>query len=133
MKFGRTLIATLFVALIAAPASAGASRAERGEQELAKMLDGRVPGAPEDCIRDFAQEGMQVVDGVGFVFRRGKTLWVNRPANAEFLDDSDLPVFEKWGGSSLCRLDHVSMRDRTSLIPGPTMFLAEFVPYTRDQ
>ncbi len=65
------------------------------------------------------------------VFRRGSTLYVNRPDGAQTLDYWDLPVFEKWGGSGLCQLDHVSLYDRGSRIPGPVLFLAEFVPYTK--
>ncbi|WP_162935718.1 hypothetical protein [Tsuneonella amylolytica] len=122
-------LAVSLAALVAAPAAA--DRADRGEARLAKMLDGRVAGAPEDCIRDFAQEGMTAVDGVGFVFRRGDTLWVNRPAAANFVDDGDLPVIEKWSSSQLCVHDRVEMRDRLSLIPGPVLTLGEFVPFRR--
>lgn len=131
MTIARILFALSAASLVAAPAIAGLSRAERGEAKLAKMLDGRVAGESVDCIRDFSQEGMTTVDGVGFVFKRGKTIYVNRPANAAFVDDSDLPVIEKWSGSQLCRLDRVEMRDRITLMHGPVTLLGDFVPYTR--
>lgn len=130
-KIARAALAVSLSALVASPAAAAPERTDRGEARLAKMLDGRVAGAPEDCIRDFAQEGMTAIDGVGFVFRRGDTLWVNRPAAANFVDDGDLPVIEKWSSSQLCVHDRVEMRDRLSLIPGPVLTLGEFVPFRR--
>lgn len=83
-----------------------------------------------NCISDRQRDRMRVIDDTAFVFRDGDTIYVNRPANARFLDDWDLPVFKIFG-SSLCRLDRVEMRDRTSLMPGPVFLLDDFVPYRR--
>ena len=128
-SFAPALIA---LAAIAAPAAAAAQdRAAKGEAELAEILEGRVAGEPVNCIRDHSSQAMQVVDGTAFVFGRGDTIYVNRPDGAAMLDDWDLPVFEKRGGSNLCRQDRVELRQRSTLFPGPSLFLAEFVPYTR--
>jgi hypothetical protein len=133
MRIRRAFFVLPLVALASAPALAGASRAERGEAELAKVLEGRVAGQPVDCIDDFAQRDMMTIDGVGFVFGHGDTLYLNRPPAANLVHDADLPVFELRGGSHMCRLDRVEMRDRMSLIGGPVTFLGEFVPYHRPQ
>ena len=117
-------------ALMAVPAAA-TERSAAGQTELAELLEGRVAGEPVNCIRESSSDGVQIVDGTAMVFRRGATLYVNRPDGAQALDHWDLPVFEKRGGTGLCRLDHVTLYDRGATIPGPTLFLAEFVPYTK--
>lgn len=122
--------ALLALAVLVAPA-ASAKAASSGEAELAEMLEGRVAGSPVDCIPDHGSDGVRIVDGTAMVFRRGSTIYVNRLAGADFLDNWDLPVFYKWGGSKLCKLDRVELRHRNSHIPGQTLHLAEFVPYTR--
>ena len=129
------LMAPVLAALVALPvaslaAGEPAAANSRGEAKLAKMLEGRVAGEPVSCLRPMQQDRMSVIDGTAFVFRDGRTIWVNRPASARFLDDSDIPVFTLHG-SSLCRLDQVEMRDRTSMMRGPVFVLEEFVPYTR--
>ena len=122
--------AALVILLLAGAPLVAQDRSAKGEVELAEMLAGRVEGAPVDCISESDARSMQIVDGTGFVFGRGRTLYVNRPASAAMLDRSDLPVFEQWS-SRLCRMDHVELRDRTSHIGGPTLFLDRFVPYSR--
>ena len=122
------LVAALPLALAAPPAVG--KDAPAGEAELAEMLDGRVAGEPVDCIRSDSAQGLQIVDGTAIVFKRGRTLYVNRPDGANTLDQWDLPVIHQFG-SQLCRQDRVELRDRHSHIPGPLIFLEKFVPYTR--
>lgn len=127
----RLALATLGGGLLAAaPAAAGPYEA-RGESELAEMLGGRVAGEPDRCVFLRSASGLQVIDGTALVFRDGKTLYVNRPEGARLLDQFDLPVFEKRGGSQLCKLDRVELRSSDGRLPGPVLFLADFVPYTR--
>lgn len=118
--------------LLAAPAIAdeAADKPSAGELELAELLEGRVAGEPVRCLRLGQRDGLQVIDSTALVFRDGRTLYVNRPRNAQFLDEWDVPVFRQFT-SSLCEMDQVEMRDRTSLIGGPVLILDEFVPYTK--
>ncbi len=115
--------------LLAAPALAGEA-SERGEAELAELLEGRVAGEPVRCLHSSQRDSLTVIDDTAFVFRDGDTLYVNRPSGARFLSWSDIPVFKPFG-SQYCALDHVEMRDRSSLINGPVLTLSEFVPYRR--
>lgn len=124
-------------ALLAPLAFAGAAPASSeeptpGEAELAEMLEGRVAGEPVDCLSESQRDSIQIVESTAIVFRDGDTLWVNRPAAAQFLSRSDLPVFHQFS-SQLCRLDQVELRDRlgSGTIPGPRLALGEFVPYTK--
>ena len=123
-------IATGLGLLAAASQVTASTQAERGEAELAKLLDGRVAGEPVACLSTLQRQNMQVVDHTAFVFRDGDTLYVNRPSGASFLTWSDLPVFKEWG-SDLCTKDQVHLHDRSSGIPGPVIVMSEFVPYRR--
>lgn len=127
----RLKILPIAVAALAASAvPAAAQGSERGEAELAEILEGRTAGEPVKCLRESQRDSMQVVGGAAFVFRDNQTLWVNRPAAAQALRRSDVPAFHQYG-SQLCRLDRVEMVDRIGGIPGPILILEEFVPYTK--
>lgn len=122
------ILAPLVLAL-PQPALAAEEPADpRGEAELAKILEGRAAGEAVRCLSDHERRSMQIVDHTAFVFRDGRTIYVNRPKGARFLDDFDVPVFKIFG-SDLCRMDQVEMRDRGSPIPGPQVLLGDFIPY----
>lgn len=124
------ILAALAGLAAGAPVLAEDPEPSKGEAELAKMLEGRAAGEAVSCISDFGGSDIRIIDGTALVFRRGSTLYVNRPANAKLIDWNDLPIIERYG-SQLCKLDRVELRDRNSAIPGPSLFLADFVPYTK--
>lgn len=127
----RQLIATLFAAtaLIAVPSAARERLAP--EAELAKLLEGRVAGAPQNCISLSSARSSQVIDKTAIVYRIGSTLWVNRPdGGATSLDDDDVLV-TRLTGNQLCSIDTVELRDRSSLFYSGFVSLGEFVPYRR--
>lgn len=101
-----------------------------GEQQLAKLLAGRVAGEPRSCISTVARRNSRVIDGTAVVYGRGKTVWVNVPRNAEDLDDSDAMVIRMYG-SQLCRQDIVTTINAASGFYTGNVFLGDFVPYTR--
>lgn len=129
----RPLIATLFTAAILAAAPGPAAARERlaPDAQLAKLLDGRVAGNPQDCITLSSVTSSQVIDKTAIVYRIGDTLWVNRPKiGAESLGDDDILV-TKTTGSQLCSIDTVELRDRTSHMYSGFVSLGEFTPYRR--
>ncbi len=134
MKAAKIRLLTIVAASLAASQFALAADAAdkdgntRGEAELAKLLEGRTAGKPVNCLSDSQRDRMQTIDGTAFVFRDGKTIYVNRPEGARFIDEFDYPVFKIFGGR-LCRRDQVRMQGWTSSIPGPVMLLGQFVPY----
>jgi hypothetical protein len=129
--FMARIVLALAPLAVIAPAAAAEDRAAQGEAELSRILEGRVAGERVDCIRDRSTDPVEVIEGTAIVFRRGGTIYVNRPEGARLLDDWDLPVFHKHAGSRLCQFDRVELRDRASQISGPSLFLAQFIPYTR--
>jgi hypothetical protein len=130
MTFAK-LIPVAFAAAVLASAIPSAAAADaKGEAQLAKLLDGRVPGAPVHCLSRTQRDNMQVIDRTALVFRDGKTLYVNRPGGVNFLTWTDVPVFKIWG-DQLCSKDLVHLRDRSSGIGGPSMIMGDFIPYRR--
>jgi len=100
------------------------------QERLDKLLEGREAGKPVSCISTFGAREMQILDDTAIVYGRGNVIYVNRPANADALDDDDVMVTRQFG-SQLCRMDMVSMHDRTGGWYRGFVNLGEFVPYRR--
>ena len=127
-KIALSLAAVASLALFAGPSVAG----ERlnGDQKLAKLLEGRVAGEPRSCINTRVNSESQVIDGTAVVYGRGRTIWVNVPANARDLNDRDALLIRQFG-ANLCRQDIVTTFDTTGGFYTGNVFLGDFVPYTR--
>lgn len=119
--------------LLAAPAVQADERAEmaRGEATLAKMLEGRVAGEPENCINTFGSRSLTQIEDTALVYKSGDTIWVNYTKTPEAIDDSDYLVIRKFSGSQLCRTDQVTTRDRFGNFFSGVIFLDDFVPYRK--
>lgn len=101
-----------------------------GEEKLAKMLEGRVAGEPESCIRTFPSVELTVIDGTALVYKQGGTLWVNVPARPESLDDRDALLTRQFS-SRLCKMDIVTTFDPSMGFYTGNIFLSDFVPYRK--
>ena len=132
----RNMIATAALAvaaagLLASPATAAAKRPKlTGEAKLAQMLEGREAGKPVNCLPLGQSQEMRIIDKTAIVYRYGNTLYVNRPTNADALDDDDILVTRQTSGQ-LCRLDTVQLHDRTSQFYSGFVGLQDFVPYRK--
>jgi len=100
------------------------------QQELEKLIAGRVAGKPVHCIPNFETREMRILDKTAIVYGRGETIWVNVPRNAVDLDDDDILVTHTTG-SQFCHLDIVRTVDRVSHFPSGSISLGEFVPYRK--
>lgn len=129
--------------LLAAPATAGSApepeigaeasvpSPTKGELRLAKLLEGRVAGEPQRCIRSLANQRMQTIQGTAFVYGAGDTIWVQRTTNPEQIDETDTLVTNRFSGTQLCRFDVMTTVDRFSGFFTGAVFFEDFVPYTR--
>jgi len=132
MKHGLHWIAaaTAACAALSAPA-AFAKEKNSGEEELEELLEGREAGEPTSCISDFRSgRNLRVIDGTALVYGRGRTIYVNRTRNPERIDDRDVLVSRRFG-SQICKQDIVTKVDRHNGFFSGTVFLTDFVPYTR--
>jgi len=125
------LLAMSLSAGLADASAAHAQRRDRGEAELARMLAGRVPGKPVNCINLRSAQSSRIIDRTAIVYEDGGTLYVNRPrSGASSLDSDDILVTRTFG-SQLCSLDTVRLLDRGSRISTGFVALDKFVPYAR--
>lgn len=120
---------TAAAALLAGPALQARDRMS-GEEKLAKMLEGRVAGEPVNCISLNRSNESRVIDKTAIVYGHGRTLYVNRPSNADSLDDDDILVTKLHTGR-LCKLDTVRLHDRSGHYFTGFVGLEQFVPYRR--
>ena len=100
------------------------------QQRLDKMLEGREAGKPVSCISSWSTRNMTILDKTALVYDSGSVIYVNRPANADVLDDDDILVTRQTS-SQLCRLDMISMHDRSGGFYRGFVNLNNFVPYRR--
>ncbi len=116
-------------ALLSAPA-VQAKEKLTGEEKLAKILEGREAGEPVDCIPLSISRDVQIVDKTAIVYGHGNVVYVNRPMNADDLDDDYVLVTEIRTGR-LCKLDTVKLHDRSQYFFTGFVGLEQFVPYRR--
>jgi hypothetical protein len=127
----KILLSLAAAATLAAPAAA--SPRLYGEAKLAKMLEGRTAGAPVDCIDLQRVYSTEIIDKTAIVYESGRTLYVNRPrAGAESLDRSDTMLVKPFD-HRLCRVDTVQMFEQGARFFKGSVFLGDFVPYTKDE
>lgn len=103
----------------------------KGEERLAKLLEGRVPGQPVSCIRTLPRDRMQIIDGTAYVYGSGGTIYVQRTQEPGRIDESDTLVTNRFSASQLCRLDTMTTIDRFTGIFTGAVFFDDFVPYIR--
>lgn len=123
------LTLALGVALCTVPVAAG--NVNRGEEKLAKLLEGRVAGEPVRCISTMGRDNPQIIDRVALVQGRGATIYVARPSDPRVLDSRDILLIERFSSSQLCAHDHMRMVDRHNGFVTGVVFLDDFVPYTK--
>ncbi len=116
-------------ALLSAPALQAKPK-QTGEEKLAKILAGREAGKPVDCINLPVTRDARIIDKTAIVYDAGNVIYVNRPTNADSLDDDDIMVTELHG-SQLCKIDTVKMHDRSSHMFSGFVGLNAFVPYRK--
>ena len=103
----------------------------KGEQRLAKLLEGRVAGEPVRCIPAFRNVPTQTIDGTAYVYGRGETIWVQRTRDPKQIDDRDYLRLIRRDSTQLCRDDQtVQIEPYSGMISG-AVFFEDFVPYTR--
>lgn len=122
------LVLAAGAALLSAPALAGDKIS--GEGRLARILEGREAGEPVACIPQSSTRDTKIIEDTAIVYGAGKVLYVNRPSNADNLDD-DAILITKPGAGRLCKNEMVRLRDRSGAGFSGSVGLGEFVPYRR--
>ena len=135
--FKRLALSAAAIGLLAAPAAhadehEGADKEmTKGEKRLAKMLEGRVAGEPERCIRTIGSRSITQIDDTALVYKRGDTIWVNYTKTPDAIDDMDYLVIRKFSSTQLCKTDQVETYSRGGDFFSGVIFLDDFVPYRK--
>lgn len=103
----------------------------KGEKRLAKLLEGRVAGEPQRCIRNFPNDRMQTIDKTAYVYGSGKTIYVQRTRNPEHIDRTDALVSRRFNATQICKMDVTHTIDPFIGMFTGAVFFTDFVPYTR--
>lgn len=131
MRILSSLIIGVAVAASSMPAVA-AEQDGRAEAKLAKMLNGRVPGEPVNCISLSNVYSSEIINRTAIVYRTvGGGVYVNTPRFGQQLLDDDDMLISKTSGSQLCTLDNVGLFDRGARFVTGSVGLGEFIPYTK--
>jgi hypothetical protein len=132
VRFARTIgIAAAASALILAGTAADARTRLTGEQQLAKLLEGRVAGKPVDCIYMPTVGSSTVIDKTAIVYDSGRTMYVQRPRIGADSLDSNSYLVTVLSTSQLCSVDTVQLRDRNGHFWRGFVGLDKFVPYSK--
>ena len=112
----RTLALILGGAALALSFSAASAKSvtERGEAQLALMLGSRTAGAPAKCISTVSArpDALEVIDGVGVVFKAGGTIWLSRASDPAKLRSTDVERVEQLRPTELCSTDRIWTYDK---------------------
>lgn len=111
--------------------TAEAETLTKGEKRLAKLLEGRVAGEPQECIRNFPTQRVRTIEKTAYVYGRGKTIYVQRTSDPGNIDRDDILVSRNFQATRLCRLDQATTVDRFIGFFTGNVFYEEFIPYTR--
>ena len=118
------LLASMALASVSAPA-----REPTGEPALAKIVADRPAAAPVNCIDPRLVPSTQIIDGTAIVYDMGGRLYVNRPlSGAARLREDDI-LLTKVTGGELCRIDPVTLLDRTTRGQRGFVVLGSFAVY----
>lgn len=130
MKKATVYLITLAAALSAPATVATAKPRPTPQQQLDKLLEGRVAGKPVSCIDTYINRDTRVIDKTAIVYGRGRTIFVNRPPHPELLRSDDVMV-TALPSTRLCDVDVVRLHDRVGGWNRGFVGLGQFVPYTK--
>lgn len=118
-------------ALFVSPALSAQDTPEptEGEIELAEMLEGRVAGEAQSCIRLRPNTQVKMIDRTALVYEVGSTLYVNIPRNARSVDEDDTLVRRTISPTRLCNVEIITTIDRFNGFYTGNISLGDFIPY----
>ncbi|WP_146107638.1 hypothetical protein [Porphyrobacter sp. HT-58-2] len=112
-------------------AGAESTAPTEGEQRLAKLLEGREAGTPQDCIRTIPNQRVQTIDGTAYVYGSGSTIYVQRTRNPADIKRTNALLTNRFNGTQLCRMDVITTFDPVLGFFTGVVFFEDFVPYTK--
>ena len=106
----------------------------KAQMELARAIQGKVPGHPISCLPNYNANDMTTIDSRTLAFRVGSatTYIVHLTPGCEMIDAGPYALLSRqFGGSGLCRGDIQSVIDTLNRSTVGSCTIADIVPYTR--
>lgn len=126
-----TILAAAVLGGCTASGEMAASKQARADADMARALEGRVAGAPQDCVSNTALQSPQIIDNDTILYTQGGRVWRNElPTACPNLSPYNTMIVEVHG-AQLCRNDRFRVIEPGANIPGPYCLLGQFTPYTR--
>jgi hypothetical protein len=121
----------LVLALPACSTGTAAPIEEREKAALERELAGRAAGESRSCVSSAPGQYLEAVSNDTFVYRVGRTIWVNRPqSECRGMRPLTTLIIETYG-SQYCRGDRVRPLEPGTTIAGPYCVLGDWTPYRR--
>lgn len=103
-----------------------------GPSAFAREVAGLTAGSPQSCIAQWPSTNIRVIDRQTLAYDQGKTTWINRlAAPCPAIEPLNTVIVEPKLGTQYCNGDHIRGLEPGAIIPGPTCFLGQWVPYRR--
>lgn len=133
----RNLAPLILAAAVSACSTAPPPEAinDQGREQLAQWLGGLVPsGPPRDCLANYHQQEMLVVDDRTIAFRQGTGhVWVQKTQGpcTPLAGPGPYALVTRSSMSELCRGDIAEVTDTVNGVGVGSCVIGEFLPYSR--
>ena len=125
---------TFFILLSGALLAGTAAQAKQPtpDEQLARAIEGRVAGKPQDCLRQRDIRSSRIIDRKAIVYETaGGTIYVNTPDSGAASLRRDYVLVTNTHSDQLCSVDIVRLFDSGSHMQAGSVGLGKFVPYTK--
>jgi len=121
----------VMLAIAVTVATAGTAQAGKGSENPDRLIAGRTPGKPEQCISQTRIVDTRTFDDGSIYYRMaGSNDYLNRPHDCSELK-SDRSYVTQTPSTQLCSGDTLRIYDPTSHISYGACIFDQFVPYPK--
>jgi hypothetical protein len=133
MWAGLAALAILLASGPAALAEEAPATLSPGEEELARMLKGRVAGEKIECMPPARTLQSTTIPGTAIVFgrRSSSTIYVQRTQAPQLIDGNSFLVSTTAQPNRFCRMDQFTVVDRLLGFARGAVVFDDFVPYRK--
>lgn len=112
--------------------TAAQAKTQTADEQLARAIEGRVAGKPQDCLRQRDIRSSRIIDRKAIVYETaGGTIYVNTPDSGAASLRRDYVLVTNTHSDQLCSVDIVRLFDSGSHMQAGSVGLGKFVPYTK--
>ncbi len=107
------------------------AKTQTPDEQLARLIEGRMAGKPQDCLMQRDIRASRIIDGKAIVYETSSgTVYVNTPTGASSLH-RDSVMLTDTHSDQLCSMDIVKLLDPSTHMQAGSVGLGKFVPYTK--